>query len=65
MGSFFPKNVFYFLILGVTSVALLLGAAVCLPGSWPDKPVFIGAAAIGMVVGTIGSEIKRRMRDEG
>jgi iron(II)-dependent oxidoreductase len=49
MISFFQKNMFYCLILGVTSVALLFGAAVCLPGSWADKPVFIGAAAIGMV----------------
>jgi hypothetical protein len=64
MRSFFPKNMLYFLILGLTSVALLLGAAVCLPASWPDKPVFIGAAAVGMVVGTIVSGIKR-MRDEG
>jgi len=39
----------YFLILGVTSAALLAGAAIIFPGSWPDKPIFIGAAAVGMV----------------
>ncbi|MGD0516982.1 MAG: SUMF1/EgtB/PvdO family nonheme iron enzyme, partial [Thermoguttaceae bacterium] len=49
MRSFFPKKAVYCLILGVTSVALLLGAAVFIPASWPDKPIFIGAAAIGMV----------------
>lgn len=49
MRSILPKIMVYLLILGVTSAALLVGAAVILPGSWPDKSIFIGAAAIGMV----------------
>jgi iron(II)-dependent oxidoreductase len=49
MKSIMPKIMVYVLILGVASAALLVGAAIILPGSWPDKPIFIGAAAVGMI----------------
>lgn len=49
MKAILPKITFYFTILGVASAALLLGAAAMLPGTRPYKPIFIGAAAVGMV----------------
>ncbi len=63
MRSILPKIMVYVLILGVTSAALLAGAAIILPGSWPDKPIFIGAAAVGMVyVLTQGISDRRRLK---
>ena len=49
MKAILPKIMLYSLILGIASSALLAGTAMILPGSWPDKPIFIGAAAVAMV----------------
>jgi gamma-glutamyl hercynylcysteine S-oxide synthase len=49
MRAVLPKIMVFVLILGVTSAALLASTAIILPGSWPDKPIFIGAAAVGML----------------
>ena len=63
MRSIMPKIMVYVLILGVASAALLVGTAIILPGSWPDKPIFIGAAAVGMVyVLTQGISDCRRLK---
>ncbi|MGA2798781.1 MAG: formylglycine-generating enzyme family protein [Thermoguttaceae bacterium] len=63
MRSILPKIMVYVLILGVTSAALLAGAAIILPGSWPDKPLFIGAAAVGMVYALAqGISDRRRLK---
>jgi formylglycine-generating enzyme required for sulfatase activity len=62
MRAVLPKIMIYLLIVGVTSAALLAGAAAMLPGTWSDKPIFIGAAAVGMVfVLTHGISDRKRL----
>jgi iron(II)-dependent oxidoreductase len=49
MNSIILKITVYFLILGVISAVLLLGTSMFLFGLGPNKLIFIGAAAIGML----------------
>jgi gamma-glutamyl hercynylcysteine S-oxide synthase len=64
MKSILSKIMVYFLIMGAFSAAILAGAAMFLPGSWTYKPLFIGAAAIGMIYvlihGSLGYSRLRR-----
>jgi gamma-glutamyl hercynylcysteine S-oxide synthase len=49
MKAILPKIVPYLLIAGATGGAILACTALILPGSNPNKPIFMGAAAIAMV----------------
>jgi iron(II)-dependent oxidoreductase len=61
MNSIISKILLYYLLFGVLSAALLAGTSILLFGLGPNKPIFIAAAAIGMVyVLTLGRSCRCR-----
>ena len=59
MKAILPKILPYVLIAGTAGAALLACTALILPGSFPNKSIFIGAAAISMVYVVAQSALDR------
>jgi gamma-glutamyl hercynylcysteine S-oxide synthase len=65
MNAIISKILLYYLILGVISAALLVGAGMFLFGLGPNQPLFIGAAAIGMLYMLTRGRLNRRRLSKG